>query len=72
LRFLIGFVGFNLFALSAPFLLIAAAIWGSADEQEFMRVAFWVAFPLTVFMWYCALRLATSFVRGFISGYRRG
>ena len=55
-RFLIGFVGANLFILSAPFLLVAAALRGSADEQEFMRVAFWVAFPFTVCMWYLILR----------------
>jgi hypothetical protein len=56
-EFLIGLIGANLFILLAPFLLIAAALWGTADEQEFMRIAFWVAFPLTVWMWYLILRI---------------
>jgi hypothetical protein len=69
-EFLIGLIGVNLFALFAPFLLIAAAIWGSADEQEFMRVAFWVVSPLTVFFWYCGLHIFVSFWRGFFEGIR--
>ena len=72
MQFLIGFIGFNLFALLSPFLLIAAALWGSEDEQEFMRYAFWIAFPFTFFLWYCVLHTATAFMRGFLRGYRHG
>lgn len=68
MEFVIGFIGFNLFALLSPFLLVAAALWGTADDQEFMRYAFWIAFPFTVIMWYCTLHIAIAFVRG----YRRG
>lgn len=68
MEFVIGVIGFNLFALLSPFLLVAAALWGTADDQEFMRVAFWIAFPFTVFLWYCILHTAIAFVRG----YRRG
>jgi len=70
--FVIGFIGFNLFALLSPFLLIAAALWGSPDDQQFMRVAFWVAFPFTVCLWYFILRMFTAFWRGFFEGFRRG
>jgi hypothetical protein len=55
--FLLELLCANLFVLCAPFLLLAAALWGTADEQEFMRVAFWVAFPLTAWMWYLILRI---------------
>ncbi len=54
--FLLVLLAVNAFILLAPFLLIAAALWGTADDQEFMRVAFWVASPLTVWMWYLILR----------------
>ena len=70
MQFLIALFGINLFALLSPFLLIAAAQWGSADEQEFMRVAFWIAFPLTVFLWYCCLRCFVAFWRGFFDSIR--
>ncbi len=72
MQFVIGFIGFNLFALLSPFLLVAAALWGTVEDQEFMRDAFWIAFPLTVFLWYCVLDMATAFARGFVRGYRRG
>jgi hypothetical protein len=72
MSFVIGFIGVNLFALLSPFLLVAAALWGTADEQEFMRYAFWVAFPLTVFLWYCVLHVAVAGIRGFLWGYRHG
>lgn len=49
--FVLWLLCLNLFILLAPFLLIAAAIWGTADDQEFMRVAFWIAFPFTVALW---------------------
>ena len=35
-------------------------LWGTADDQEFMRVAFWIAFPFTVWMWYLILRIWRS------------
>jgi len=55
--FLLELLCANLFVLCAPFLLLAAALWGTADEQEFIRVAFWIAFPFTVWMWYSILRI---------------
>jgi hypothetical protein len=55
--FLLELLCANLFVLFAPFLLLAAALWGTADDQEFMRVAFWIAFPFTVWMWYLILRI---------------
>lgn len=64
--------GVNLFAFASPFLLFAAVLWGTADDQEFMRIAFWVCSPLTVFLWYCVLHVAVAFVRGFTKGYQRG
>ncbi len=72
MAFVIGFIGFNLFAVLSPFLLVAAALWGTADDQEFMRYAFWIAFPFTVFFWYCILRMFAAFWRGFFEGFRRG
>jgi hypothetical protein len=51
MSFILVLVGVNLFILLAPFLLIAAAVWGTADDQEFMRIAFWVAFQFTVWLW---------------------
>lgn len=54
--FLLVLLVVNLFILLGPVLLIAAALWGSADDQEFMRVAFWVVSPLTVWMWYLIIR----------------
>ena len=56
MSFILVLVGVNLFILLAPFLLIAAALWGTADDQEFMRIAFWVAFPFTVWLWCIILR----------------
>lgn len=55
--FLLVLLCANIFILLAPFLLIAAAIWGSGDEQWFMVRAFWVVSPLTVWMWYLILRM---------------
>jgi len=72
MQFLLVLIGVNLFALLSPFLLIAAVFWGTVDDQEFMRVAFWVVSPLTAFLWYCCLRLFVSFWRGFFRGVRRG
>jgi hypothetical protein len=56
-QFILVLLAANLFILLAPFLLIAAALWGSADEQEFMRVAFWVAFPFTSILWAIILNI---------------
>ena len=70
MQFLIAFVGVNLFALVSPILLLCAVQWGSADEQEFMRYAFWIVSPLTVFLWYCVLHVCVAFVRGLFSGIR--
>lgn len=72
MQFLIALIGANLFILFAPWLLLAAAFWGTADEQEIMRYAFWVAFPFTVCFWYMGLHCFTAACRGFIQGYRRG
>ena len=60
----------NLFALLSPFLLIAAVFWGTVDDQQFMRVAFWVVSPLTVYLWYVCLRCFTAFCRGFLESWR--
>jgi hypothetical protein len=54
--FLLLLLCVNLFILFAPLLLLCAAFWGTADDQEFMRIAFWVAFPFTVWLWYIILR----------------
>lgn len=62
----------NLFAFTSPFLLIAAVFWGTPDDEQFMKVAFWVCSPLTVFLWYCVLHVAVAGVRGFVEGYERG
>lgn len=69
-RFLLVLIGVNLFIVFAPFILLHAAFYGNKDEQEFMRWAFWGAFPFTVFFWYVGLRLVTSFWRGFFYGIR--
>lgn len=58
--FLLELLCANLFVLCAPFLLLAAALWGTTDDQEFMRVAFWIGFPFTVWMWYLILRIWRS------------
>jgi len=71
MSFVIAFIGFNLFAFLSPFLLVAAALWGTTDDQEFMRWAFWIVFPFTVCFWYMGLRLFTSFWRGFFESIRR-
>ena len=70
-EFLIAVIGANLFILFSPLILLYVAFWGSADEQEFMRWSFWIAFPFTVFFWYVGLRLFTSFWRGFSYGVRK-
>lgn len=53
--FLLELLCANLFLLCAPFLLLAAAFWGTAEDQEFMRLGFWIAFPFTAVMWACIL-----------------
>ena len=70
-EFLVAVIGVNLFILLSPFILLYAAFCGSADEQELMRWAFWVAMPFTTFFWYVGLRLVTSFWRGFFESIRR-
>ncbi len=54
--FLLVLLVVNLFILLNPFLLFAAAFWGTADDQEFMRVAFPICAPFTVWMWYLIIR----------------
>ncbi len=56
MRFLLTMVGVNAFIVLNPFLLLAASIWGSEDEQWLMGVAFWVALPFTVWSWYLIIR----------------
>lgn len=72
MRYLLVLAGVNLFAFASPFLLIASVLWGTGDDQQFMKVAFLVCSPLTVFLWYCVLHVAVAGVRGFVEGYRRG
>jgi len=71
-KVLIALIGVNLFILFAPFILLHAAFFGNADEQELMRWAFWAAFPFTATFWCMGLRLFTSFWRGFFEGIRMG
>lgn len=61
--FLLALLCVNLFILLAPFLLIAAALWGTADDQEFMKYAFIIVSPLTVWMWYLVVRFFTTLRR---------
>jgi len=61
--FLLELFFVNLFILLAPFLLLGAAFWGSEGDQEFMRVAFWVAFPFTVWMWYLIVHFFSTLRR---------
>jgi len=51
MAFLLKMVAVNVFLLLKPLLLIAAAIWGSEDEQWLMRIAFWVTLPFTCAVW---------------------
>ncbi len=46
----------NLFIVLLPFLLVAAAIWGSEDEQWLVKTAFLVLWPITAIFWYCLFR----------------
>jgi len=56
MRFMLKLLGVNLFILLNPFLLLAASIWGTEDEQWLMSIAFWVCLPFTIWMWYIILR----------------
>lgn len=56
LKWLLNLLAINAFILLMPLLLIASVFWGSEDEQWLMRIAFWVTFPFTVWMWYLIVR----------------
>jgi hypothetical protein len=56
LKFLLTMLGVNAFILLNPFLLLAAAWYGSEDERWLMSIAFWVCLPFTVWMWYLIVR----------------
>ena len=61
--FLLVLLCVNLFIPLAPFLLIAAALWGTGDDQEFMRYAFIIVSPLTVWTWYLVVHFFTTWRR---------
>lgn len=56
MRFLLTMIGVNAFILTMPLLLLAAAFYGSEDEQWLMGIAFWVTAPFTIALWYILIR----------------
>lgn len=53
---LLTFLGVNAVILLWPFLMLAAAWRGSADEEWLVRAASPVVLPFTAILWYIVLR----------------